>query len=226
MPAGLQRRVLRRIKRLFRIPVWPTKSFEFWTLLMVMLQVLRPRDIAEFGSGRSSSFLGEYAMKTGARYVSVEESTRYALMMTGALTLGLVDPAPIRLVPLRADGWYDQVALERTIDFQPDMLFIDGPTKVAGHRSIERAMAMHRRLLPTVRLLVVDDVHRHDVLELHQALAELMSGVRTLYMVYGKHANLIAVTMPDADCDRVESLASALDIPLVHPSRIAAYVTE
>lgn len=220
------RQLLRRVRRTFRPPIWATKSFEFWTLLMAMLQTLRPRGVVEFGSGRSSSYLGEYAMKTGARYVSIEESARFARRVRRALKLGLVDPAPIRIVPLRPDGWYDGAALETAIDFAPDMLFIDGPTKAAGHRSVARAMALHGKLLPGVRLLLVDDVHRRDVMDMHNSLAALMPGTATLFMLYGAQPNLIALTLPEADGARVEALAAALGIALMDQDEAERHVRE
>src|ERR687890_597800 len=57
---------------------WGTKSFEFWTLLSVLLTLVRPGSIVELGSGRSTSYLAEYAMKESVPYASIEQNRFYA----------------------------------------------------------------------------------------------------------------------------------------------------
>lgn len=201
-------------RRLFRYGVlqWGTKSFECWLLLMVLLGTFRPRSIVELGSGRSSSYLGDYAMKTGARYVSLEQSRVYARRVRRALALGFVDPGFVHYVPVRRDGWYDAERLARLVDFRPELLFIDGPVGRqegfgAAMRNGGRALDWHRAAAQHARLLVVDDVHRASNLVLHHDLTERMPGVCTLYLAYSPQAgsrNVMAVALP---ADRREFIA-------------------
>src|SRR4051812_1432322 len=110
---------------------WGTKSFECWTLLLAALRLTEPRTLVELGSGRSTTYLAEYALKHEARLVSVEQSAAFARKLRRGLRWSFVPADVVRHVPLDDDGWYAAGALAALGALPCDCLYVDGPT---GHR--------------------------------------------------------------------------------------------
>jgi predicted O-methyltransferase YrrM len=152
------------------VQTWGTKSFEFWTLLAATLWIVRPQSILELGSGRSTSYLGDYAQKEGARFVSVEQNGRFARRVRFALRAGFVDPGSVHHVPVRG-GWYDLDRVRAVAPRPCDLLFVDGPVGEqesigAAKRSDEAAVSWLLELAAETQALVVDDLQRPDNVDL------------------------------------------------------------
>ena len=212
MPTGGQRDWRRRslLVRLARRAVlttaalhWGTKSLECWTMLLALFALVRPRTIVELGSGRSTSYLVEYARKSGARLVSIEQNRFYAARIRRGLRNSFLDGQDVHHVPLAADGWYDGDRLRRLVDFACDCLFVDGPVGVdedlgRGRRQIARAVDWLRAAAATSRIVIVDDVHRRGNLELFQTLVATAPDRATCYLSYSVQPapNVLAVALP------------------------------
>jgi predicted O-methyltransferase YrrM len=187
------------------LQTWGTKSFEFWTFLAAALWLARPTTLLELGSGRSTSYLADYAQKTGATLVSIEQNRRFALRVRAALRLGFVAPGGVHHVPVRGT-WYDLRRVQELTPVPCELLFVDGP--VGAQESLGPALrddaAAVRWLEPLaggVRILVVDDVHRQPNLDLAERLAAA-AGLDGLYLDYeprpGKRNTAAVATTPDA----------------------------
>jgi predicted O-methyltransferase YrrM len=179
---------------------------------------VRPRSILELGSGRSTSYIGDYAMKEGVQFVSIEQRAWWARRVWVALRFGLVDPSCVRHVPVRGD-WYDVGRLDRLVPASCDMVFVDGPVGLQESLgSADRAGATAQRWLTPViggaRILVVDDVHRPPNLALAEALAATAS-LTTLHLAYSPQPdrqNVVAVSVP-AECSvRLREICAAASI--------------
>jgi len=229
-PARRRSRVVARLKAPVRrwllksgAMQWGTKSFEFWTLLMIVLGAVRPRRIVELGAGRSTSYLADYAMKTGARYAAIEQSRIYARRLRRALTGGFVDARVVHHVPLSGDGWYEAERLAAVVDFEPDMLFIDGPVGAqedVGHgtRCSRRGVEWQQEAARAARILIVDDVHRRSNLAMYESLIAGLPRHRSLYLAYEPRPgcrNVAAVAVPADLAGPIERACGELRIPLL-----------
>lgn len=200
---------------------WGTKSFECWTFLLALLALVRPRGIVELGSGRSTSYLAEYAMKAGVPFASVEQNWFYAARIRRGLRHSFLSPRYVHHVPLAADGWYDGARLRRVVDFACDCLFVDGPVGVdedlgRGRRGVDRARAWLSAAAATSRVLIVDDVHRRANLALFQTLADTAPDRAALYLRYAVQPipNVLAVAVPRPASDRLLGVGATLGIAI------------
>lgn len=183
--------------------LWGTKSFEFWTVLMAALALVRPRSILELGSGRSTSYLAEYALKQGVPLASIEQSRAYWRHVRRGLANSFLDPRYVHYVPLDESRWYDVARLEAVVPRPCECLFIDGPVGVQeelgpGRRDSPHARRWLEEIMRSCRLVVFDDVHRRSNLKL---LRELLDGLNlhSLYLSYVPHAdaeNVVALAVP------------------------------
>jgi len=200
------------------VQTWGTKSFEFWTLLAVTLWVVRPRSILELGSGRSTSYLGDYAQKEGARFVSVEQNRRFAFRMRAALRAGFVDPAAVRHVPVRG-GWYDLERVTRLAPRPCELLFVDGPVGEqeslgTATRTDESAVGWLRSVAAEARALVVDDLQRPANVGLAGELVAA-AGAVPFYLDYAPSPgarNVAAVAVAPAHAEALRSACSAAGV--------------
>lgn len=214
-------RLARRLVLLTAVMHWGTKSFELWTFLLALLALVRPRTVVELGSGRSTSYLAEYAMKTGASFASIEQNRWYAARIRGGLRKSFLSGRYVHHVPLAADGWYDGERLRRAVDFPCELLFVDGPVGVQealgpGRRGGDRALAWLRAAAASATVIIFDDVHRRANLELfHQVLAAA-TGLTTLYLTYHVQAapKVIAVAVPAAAAATLAEVCSRLRIAI------------
>jgi predicted O-methyltransferase YrrM len=200
---------------------WGTKSFECWTVLMALLALVRPRTIVELGSGRSTSYLADYAKKADARFASIEQNRFYVRKVRRGMRNSFLDPRYVHYVPLADDGWYDGERLRRAVDFPCDLLFVDGPVGVdealgTGRRNIERALAWLRAAAASSRAIIVDDVHRRSNLELFHLLSAAAPASAALYQSYSviTAPNVVAIALPAGLRDTLLATCAALNIAL------------
>ncbi len=94
---------------------WGTKGFEFWTLLSVLLEAVRPRAVLEVCCGRSSTFFADYAYACGATYVGIENDLRWFNKTRLDIELLGFGTRHVVHVPLAADGsWYEMAGFTAT----------------------------------------------------------------------------------------------------------------
>jgi hypothetical protein len=205
------------------VQTWGTKSFEFWTLLVSALWLVRPRSIVELGSGRSTQYLADYAMKEAIPFVSVEQARGWARRVKRGLAVGLVTGDFVHHVPLGPDGWYDVERLDALVRPPCDCLYVDGPVGSQeglgrASRDGEVARSWLARAARSTRLLVVDDVHRDENLGLLRLLATEAGGLETLFLPYrpGRGSvNVAAMAVEQAAGDRLLAACAALGIAAV-----------
>ena len=201
------------------VQTWGTKSFEFWTLLMAALSVARPRSVVELGSGRSTSFLAEYAMKERVPFVSAEQSRGFVRRVRRGLKAGFVDDRFVHRVPVGPSGWYEVEVLDRLVTFPCECLFIDGPVGAQerlgpASRDSEVARAWLIKAAPTLRLLIVDDVHRPENYELLESLLH-PTELRSLFLSYRPGLageNIVAISIDSASLERLTDACAAMGI--------------
>jgi hypothetical protein len=202
---------------------WGTKSFDFWILLMAALRLTEPRSIVELGSGRSTSYLAEYALKHGATLVSVEQSRPFARKVRRGLRSSFVPAAGVRHVPVSADGWYAGAALQAAAPLPCDCLFVDGPVGAQeelgiAERDGSRARAWLERAAAGARLLVVDDVHRPENLSLLADLLAVNAALGVRYLAYEPHPgapNVLALAAGPDVLAALDRIAEELALDLV-----------
>jgi hypothetical protein len=218
------KRGFRRLKKRFLVRVgveqWGTKSFEFWTLLVVLLALVRPKSIVELGSGRSTSYLTEYAMKKGARYASIEQNAFYVAKIKRGLRNSFLGDRYVHHVPIARDGWYEAEALDRVAAFPCELLFVDGP---AGPAALQRATRLNERSLrwlkaaaASSKVVIVDDVHRRSILTLFRELVPTTDRLSTLYLSYDVRPipNVIAIAVVPSAYAALTRLCAELGLPV------------
>jgi hypothetical protein len=203
------------------VQTWGTKSFECWTLLASALWIVRPRSLLELGSGRSTQYLADYAMKAAVPFHSIEQSRPWARRVARALAGGLVHGDYVHHVPIDRHGWYDVALLDALVQKPCDGIFVDGPIGVQegigrAQRTLDRARTWLRPAVLHARLLIIDDVHRPENLALFQDLAIGASGgLEIRYLSYrpGLGApNLIGFAIEPALAGRLDTACGALGI--------------
>jgi predicted O-methyltransferase YrrM len=212
------------------VQTWGTKSFEFWTLLAATLWIVRPRSILELGSGRSTSYLGDYAQKEGASFVSVEQNRHFARRVRIALRAGFVDPHCVRHVPVRG-GWYDLRRVQELAPRPCELLFVDGPVGEqeslgAATRTNEDAVRWLLSVAAEASAIVVDDLQRPANVVLADQLATAC-GAEPFYLDYApqpgvRNVAMIAVSPGHAPALRSVCAEAGIDVyfdPALVPAR-------
>lgn len=202
------------------VQTWGTKSFEFWTLLSAALWLVRPRSVVELGSGRSTQYLADYAMKESIPFVSIEQAAGWARRVRRGLAAGLVAGDVVHYVPVAPHGWYDRDRLDSLVRVPCEALFVDGPVGAQeglGHavRDNDVARAWFRQMAPHLRLLIVDDVNREDNRRLLEAIREEAGGLVSFSLAYrpGRGGdNLVAVAVAPQYATRLADACAALGI--------------
>ncbi len=143
----------------------------FWIVLQLLLHEVKPKCLLEFGSGRSSYYLAEYAKYSGATFLSFEQSRSfmYRTMLGFRLAL-LPTTAHLRHLPVsgkhegyREDVFYRIVQKDLRDGQKADFVFVDGPVGDEG-----RALHFFKPFESSfgdIKLAIVDDVHRPNSLE-------------------------------------------------------------
>lgn len=162
---AVKKRVLKTLINALGRPMWSTKSYEFWVFLMVFLHVARPAAIVEFGSGRSTSFLAEYAGKTGAVFVSYEQDKKFSAIVRRGLRIANLPDRYVVHCPIK-DDWYDLDIVRVQSEVPIEMVFIDGPGGVnnrGGRRDSSAPLHLFSRFLENRAVFFVDDTHYSSV---------------------------------------------------------------
>jgi hypothetical protein len=172
-----------RTKYYFGIETWPTKSYEIWIFLQVLMHKIRPASLVEFGSGRSTNYLAEYAFKNNAKFVSIEENKNYAKKIKKGLTNTMLPDKFVYHVNIFED-WFDINKLCKIIDFAPEFLLIDAPGGAfsRGLRNSESGVRYMKELVKNAKIVVVDDTHRRSVFEASEEMTE--GNLRRISMRY------------------------------------------
>jgi len=185
---------------------WETKNYETWLLLQNLLYITRPRTLVEFGSGRSTGYLAEYAFKYGAKLFSFEQHLYYFLRVRLGLVFSFLPAHYVKYVPIK-DGWYDVRRVERHLAAVGDIefFFYDGPTtENSGRRSSEKFYQYVVPLLNKVRMVIVDDVHRPDEERVAHFLAQKFRLKR--FNITSTSTNTLAIMLAEPYADRVHDL--------------------
>ncbi|WGF89873.1 hypothetical protein [Marinivivus vitaminiproducens] len=206
---------------------WATKGFEVWLIVQHLLLLLRPQAMVEFGSGRSTDYLAEYAHKSGCRLMSIEENWIYVAKVNLALRLLMTRTNVVRHVPVKGE-WYDHARFDRLLDaFGPaDFVFIDGPVDREGR---ERA-AIERHLdrlidLAEVKLVLLDDTQRPEVKALALRIAERFGLVAYDLADTHKEGNALTFLLAPGHTAALDALAPSLRA-LLEPVAAPAAATD
>jgi len=213
------RRHARRLAFVSGALPWGTKSFEFWTLLLVILAVVRPRSMVELGSGRSTSYLAEYAMKEAVPYASIEQNRVYAMKIRRGLRNSFLDPRYLHHVSIGRDGWYEMEKLNRVVTAPCEFLFVDGPVGAQeavgrGVRRCERSDKWLAAAAATSKVIIVDDVHRKSNLELFHKLMSASERLSPMYLSYRvqRIPNVVAMAIPSSSYETIANICSEMKI--------------
>lgn len=188
---------------------WPTKSYEVWMLLQSLLYLIRPKVLVEFGSGRSTYYLSEYAFKYHATLVSFEQHRFYYHKINKGLELSFLPTGVVKHAPLHR-GWYDLNKVLKHLEMiDPiDFFFYDGPaTPSGGDRSAECFFEHIVPRLKNVKLMIVDDIHREKENHIASRLANdldlrkfnVYSDSDDTYssMLFSKNSEKMILSLPD-----------------------------
>lgn len=176
--------------------IWGTKGIAFWTFLGAVLLRARPGSILEFGGGRSTTVLADYAVRAKVPLLCIEQSAEWARKIEDDLQFlhihrpGIVRHAPVRPGADGAPGWYDMDAVRGALAGRAfDMVFLDGPQ--GGTRKNAEGQAIVAEASRSARLIVVDDVHRPYNLNFFRRLTERMGPGSRFFIAYGN--NLLGI---------------------------------
>lgn len=160
---------------------WPTKPYEFWMILQMLLYFSQPRTIVELGSGRSTHYFAEYALKKRAKFLSVEQKKSFFLRNRIGLKLAFLPDNVMSRVPV-VGGWYSEKKLQKEMDNRGidavEFLLIDGPGGVANllklgyhERNVPQCEQFIQRHAPSLRCIVFDDLNRASYRRLYDTTA-------------------------------------------------------
>jgi hypothetical protein len=196
----------------FGITIFETKSYEIWLILQNLLYQIAPRKLLEFGAGRSTDFLAEYANKQKAEFLSIEESLVYCFRVKLALRCLFLQPNVVKHIPVRG-SWYKEAALKKTLQAFDgfDFILIDGPSEyISGKR--DSAM-FYEHVMPRagdLKLVVVDDVHRAHCAELARHIAREFDMKRYDISYLPRLGNVLAFLIGRKSAHAVDELPSPL----------------
>ena len=140
--------------------IWATKSHEFWVFLAALLHRLKPESILEFGSGRSSIYLSEYASKQKKRFVSIDDNEKWVMVHRLIARCGGLENDFFHLVSLDSKGYYDESEVKNIISQPPDFVYLDGP-------NLDRSGLMQQvytlGLCEQADVIIIDDIQWRSV---------------------------------------------------------------
>jgi predicted O-methyltransferase YrrM len=173
------------IQKLFKTEQWATSSFEMWLMLLNLLFLIKPKNILEFGAGRSTNYFADYAYKNNIDFISLEHHKYYYLKVKLGMQLSYVDPEYLKFIPLK-NGWYNIKKISKLLnDYDNfDFLFIDGPTNIYFKR--RDPDIFYDFLLPklqNVNVIIIDDTQ----VENGNAFANNISNILNLKRVDFKY---------------------------------------
>jgi hypothetical protein len=199
------------------VPIWGTKGIHFWALLSAIMVRTRPTSLLEFGGGRSTTFLADYAYRARIPCVSIEQSDIWHRKIVSDLRFMNVRGNYVHHVPIaptpNGEAWYDLPQMAQILGRRAfDLVFLDGPQGSArrsqyGHEVIRDAAR-------EARLIIVDDVQRPYNQAIFEELAARFPADGRFYMAYG--SNLLAIGAGEWR-DIVRSCFDFLALPLANP---------
>ena len=152
--------------------IWPTKSYEIWMFLQTLLYKIKPVSLVEFGSGRSTNYLAEYALKNKAKFASIEQNKNYVKKTKKGLINSMLSDEFVHHVPIvNRYSWFDTSKLDRIINFKPEFILVDAPGGGLnkGSRNSKIGNAYILNLILNAKIVIVDDTHRESVFEASRA---------------------------------------------------------
>jgi predicted O-methyltransferase YrrM len=178
------------------VKIWETKGIHFWTVFGAILVKARPESILEFGGGRSTTLLADYASRARIRSVTIEQSEVWYRKIVSDLQFMSVRGTHVHHVPLtRPDAdvpWYDFEAAQRLLGERAfDLVFVDGP--VGESRRNRRGQALVAKAARDARLIVVDDLHRPYNLAYFNELTARFPAHGRLFHRYPVGQNVIGI---------------------------------
>lgn len=169
--------------------VWATKGADFWALLSALLIKTRPETLLEFGGGRSTTFLADYAWRYEKRLITVEQSEEWFKKISEDLRFMGIGRAMVRHVPVEEGvqpTWYNLGRTQRLINRDKwDFVFVDGPNRRARSHPEGQKLVVHAAR--DARLVIVDDVHRPYNLQNFLDIAERFAPADRFYYAYGRN---------------------------------------
>jgi len=146
---------------------WGTKPFEIWLVIMLIQKIFNPRNILEFGSGRSTNFFAEYAYKTNKKFISIEQNKGFMNHVNKGLKISNLPQKFLHHVPIKND-WFDLVKIKNILgDISSfDLIMIDAPggvTNKSGSRGSIAGAGFISEFSSKDSIIIIDDSHREDV---------------------------------------------------------------
>jgi predicted O-methyltransferase YrrM len=211
------------------LKIWGTKGGAFWTLLGAILLRARPASILEFGGGRSTTVLADYAVRQRVPLLCIEQSDEWRRKIEDDLRFmhihraGLVHHVPLAPTGSRGPGWYDPARVRALLAGRAfDLVFLDGPQ--GGARRNPEGQAVVAEAAREARLIIVDDVHRPYNLAVFRRLTERMGPRSHFYFTYGN--NLLGLASEVWE-PVVRSSLRHLELPVLkHPPAASAALGE
>ena len=189
---------------------WATKDYEIWLILQNLLYLAQPRTLLEFGSGRSTYYLAEYALKSSAKVLSIEQHLWYCLRVNFGLRFSFLPSGFVKYARVRA-GWYNMRSVKKhllslgNIDF----LFVDGPTGLSyGKRNSESFYDCVIPHLVDVKMIVIDDVQKGECEDMARRLVQSFKLKR--YDVKYSRNSILAFLLSSDVSERVPELPAYL----------------
>lgn len=149
--------------------IWTTKSHEFWVFLGALLHRLKPESILEFGSGRSSIYLSEYASKKKMRFVSIDDNEKWVMVDRLIARFGGLENDYFHVVSHDSNGYYNENEVKKIINHLPDFVYLDGPNESrSGLMRHDYTMG----LCEQADVIVIDDIqwrHVYDQMEIFKS---------------------------------------------------------
>ena len=192
--------MLTSVRRVFSVAdpngtlIWCTKGVSFWALLSAILIKTRPNSILEFGGGRSTTFLADYAFRFQKEGMTIEESKLWQRKITDDLKFMDLQGYSVHLAPLTTETeppWYDFAVVESLIGHRTfDLVFVDGPARMT-HRCNPRGQNIIRTAARDARLIICDDVQEPHDLDFFWELTRRYPASGKFFYHYGR--NVIAI---------------------------------
>lgn len=187
-----------------------TKNYELWLIIQFLLYSIRPLTLVEFGAGRSTNYLAEYAFKYGARLLSFEQHLFYAYKINLGLKLLFLPWGAVKYAPLK-NGWYDVRCVQKSLSQfdNIEFLFYDGPTRITSEdRSSENFYKYIVPKLGKVKMVVIDDVHRDQENRVASYLAKNLGLKR--FDLKSINTNILSILLSEDYVKEIERLPASL----------------
>ena len=144
------------------IKVWPTKSYEVWMVIQFLLFKTKPKNLLEFGSGRSTHYFAEYAYKYNRNFYSIEQNKSFIRKNIVGLKSSYLPVNGLFHVPLSGD-WFDTKKLENILDsISLDFILVDAPGGAGnnGTRNSKVGNDFLKKICQSCAVIIIDDTHK------------------------------------------------------------------